>query len=126
MDYRRNLDSNTGDADWCCRPLCDTTIESIEKYEQDCWVVVDEWVNARVGYAGGFIIGGEGGFGGDGFIAHIDARGGLRWGFFFEQTNPIAGVELEGNMLRAINEHSEIAVEIDLSQLAGVKISTIN
>jgi len=105
------------------RPLCDTDIESLEKYRAACWTVIDEW--ASVSYEGGKIYGGDGGMGNEGFIACADARDELVWGMFFESTNPIRHLKIEGKTLVAINEHNELRIEINLDSLTEIKLIPI-
>lgn len=106
-----------------CEPKCDTTIESLESYDASFWTVVDEW--ASIDYNGGKIICGDGAMGNEGFIAHTDMQNSLIWGMFFENTNPIKSLELVNNTLVAINEHSELCIEIDLQNITSIKMLLI-
>jgi len=103
-----------------CRPLCDTTAESIETYDADFWTQVDEWTS--LDYEGGRIYGGDGTMGNEGFIACVDSADQLIWGMFFENTNPIKSLEIRGRTLVAINEHSELQIEINLDRLTEIKM----
>ncbi|WP_338551407.1 hypothetical protein [Paenibacillus sp. KS-LC4] len=114
---------NTKESELFCSPLCDTTIESIEKYNNESWTVVDEWVS--MDYQGGKILGGDGQMGNEGFIACTDAEDQLVWGMFFENTNPIKSLELKENILIAINEHSELQIEINVENLTQIKMTCL-
>ena len=105
----------------CLFPLCDTTIDSITKYNPDCWTMVDAWTS--VDYQGQKIVGGDGQMGNEGFIACTDAQDCLVWAMFFEDTNPIKKLSVNGNTLIAINEHDELRVEIDLHYLVDIKMT---
>ena len=63
--------------------------------------------------------------GNEGFIAHCDAQNHLIWGMFFENTNPIKSLELVNHTLVAINEHSELRIEIDLQKITTIKMFII-
>lgn len=117
------FDPNTKEKTLFCNPLCDTTIDSLTKYNNDYWTVVDEWTS--IDYNEGKIYGGDGAMGNEGFIACTDEGDNLQWGIFFENTNPIKSLKIEGNILIAINEHSELQVEINLENLTEIKMSLI-
>ncbi|MDR2529156.1 MAG: hypothetical protein LBD04_09105 [Synergistaceae bacterium] len=123
LDCYSIQDSVTKEYELFCRPLCDTTIDSIEKYEASDWTGVDQW--ARIDYQGGSVIGGDGAMGNEGFIACTSENNNLLWGIFFSNTNPIKSLNIEGHLLIAINEHSEIRIEIDLENLTNIKMTTI-
>ncbi|MHA6531624.1 hypothetical protein [Paenibacillus sp. BAC0078] len=104
-----------------CSPLCDTTIESIEKYNNDYWTIVDAWTS--IDYRGGKIYGGDGQMGNEGFIACTDANDSLVWGIFFDETNPIKKLSIEDKTLIAINEHEDMTIEINLDTLVDMKMT---
>jgi hypothetical protein len=114
---------NTKENRFVCSPLCDTTIDSIESYHDDIWVLVDAWTS--IDYQGGKIYGGDGTMGNEGFIACTDENDNLSWGIFFENTNPIKSLEITGRTLVAINEHDELQVEIDLDMLTNIKMISL-
>ena len=96
-------DSGTRERTLFCNPLCDTTIESVEKYGAAHWVAVDKWT--RIDYGGGAVIAGDGAMGNEGFIARVNGDGSLVWAIFFTNSNPIKELIVNGNALTAINEH---------------------
>lgn len=116
-------DPNNGKKEFFCRPLCDTTIDSIEKYDAAYWTLVDEW--SGIDYRGGRIYGGDGQMGNEGFIACVDSKDDLLWGIFFENSNPIKSLAIKDDTLIAINEHAELRIEIDLENLTSIKMTAI-
>ena len=123
LDIRKYYDPNSGERTIYCSPLCDTTMESVEKYNPDCWTMVDAWTS--VDYQGGKIVGGDGAMGNEGFIACTDAEDRLVWGMFFEDTNPIKKISVNGTTLIAINEHEELRIEINLNNMVDIKMSCL-
>ncbi|WP_340026520.1 hypothetical protein MHI24_15690 [Paenibacillus sp. FSL K6-1096] len=113
-------DPNTRERTMSCHPLCDTTIESIVKYNDDPWTIVDAWTSLDC--EGGTIYGGDGQMGNEGFIACIDGGGNLVWAFFSDATNPIKHLHVEDRTLIAINEHEELRIEINLDNLTEIKL----
>jgi hypothetical protein len=123
LDCYSLTDSNTKERELFCRPRCDTTIASIEKYDAADWSGVDEW--ARVEHEGKIFIGGDGAMGNMGFIAHIDADEDLIWGIFFWNTNPLKGLTVNNGILSAVNEHSELRVEINLENITEITMTVL-
>nr|WP_261771688.1 hypothetical protein [Paenibacillus xylanexedens] len=123
LDIRTYLDSNNNERTLSVSPLCDTMIDSIVKYNPDCWTMVDVWTS--VDYQGGKIIGGDGQMGNEGFIACTDAEDHLVWAIFLEDTNPIKKLSVSGNSLIAINEHEELRVEINLHNVVDIRMTYI-
>jgi len=113
-------DPNTKEKELFCRALCDTTIDSLEKYDSTYWTRVGEWTS--INYQGGRIYGGDGTMGNEGFVACTDADDNLIWGIFFENTNPIKSLDIKGRTLVAVNEHSELQIEINLDMLTDIKM----
>jgi len=84
-------------------PLCDTTIESLEKYENDLWVHIDIFHGA-LSDRDETIVFGSGSMGNEGFVASTDRQGALLWGIFFTFSNPIVHAEIHGNILTCTTE----------------------
>jgi hypothetical protein len=116
-------DSQTGKRELFCRPRCDTTIAGIEKYDAADWTFADEW--ARVEHEGKIFIGGNGAMGNMGFIAHINSDDGLIWGIFFWNSNPIKQLEVRGDVLSAVNEHSDVRIEINLKNITEITMTVL-
>jgi hypothetical protein len=117
-------DSETKARELFCRPRCDTTIDSIEKYGAAYWTSVDEWTSIE--YCGGSILGGDGSMGNMGFVAHVDGGGGLIWGIFFWNTNPIKSLTINSGILSAVNEHSHVRIDINLENLADITMTILH
>ncbi|MEK3839126.1 hypothetical protein [Paenibacillus sp. FSL P2-0136] len=113
-------DPNTRQRTMRCSPLCDTTIESIVKHNDDPWTIVDAWTS--LDYEGGTIYGGDGQMGNEGFIACTDAGGNMVWAFFSDVTNPIKQLSIEDRTLIAMNEHDELRIEINLDHLTEMRL----
>jgi len=122
LNFYSCFNPNSGERLQFCSPVCDTTIDSIVKYNGDCWTPVDEWIGTRIGYKNRTIFGGEGAMGSDGFIACVDEEENLIWAMFFSNTNPIKNIEIVNNTLLATNEHSDLQLEINLDSLTDIKI----
>jgi hypothetical protein len=101
-----------------------TTIDSVEKYDAAEWSGVGEW--ARGEHEGKIFIGGAGAaMGNMGFIAHIDADEDLIWGIFFWNTNPLKELTVDNGILSAVNEHSELRVEINLENITEITMTVL-
>jgi hypothetical protein len=124
LDCYSLTDSQTNERKLFCRPRCDTTIDSVEKYGAADWTVVGEW--ARIEHEGKIFIGGDGAaMGNMGFIAHINSDGRLIWGVFFWNTNPIRKPAVNNGILSAINEHSDVRIEINLENLTEITMTVL-
>jgi hypothetical protein len=123
LRHYESYNPNTKETKYFCNPVCDTTIDSLIKYDAEYWTRVDEWTNIE--YRGGKIYGGDGSMGNEGFIACVDADDHLLWGIFFEHTNPIKSLSISDKTLIAINEHSEIQVDVNLNELTDIKIKSL-
>ena len=104
-------------------PLCDTTLESIEKYNDDAWVAVDI-------YHGSFsmihtrqtIVFGDGAMGNEGFIAATDTDNNLLWSALFDFSNPINRAHLDGDTLVCRGDGG-ITIRMPLAALHNITIS---
>ncbi|PAD30402.1 hypothetical protein CHH60_16590 [Paenibacillus sp. 7523-1] len=121
LNISKYYNPNNNERTISCTPLCDTTIESIDKYNDDYWTEVDAWTS--MDYQGGKIYGGDGQMGNEGFIACTDANDSLVWGIFLDETNPIKKLSVKGKTLIAINEHGDMSIEINLDSLADIKMT---
>jgi hypothetical protein len=118
LDCYSLQNSQTKKRELFCRPLCDTTIESVNGYNPEAWTCVDEWT--RIACDGGSLIGGDGAMGNMGFIARVDVRDALLWAIFFYNSNPIRELSVDGSKLTAINEHSNVRIDINLECLTDI------
>ncbi|MEY8746856.1 hypothetical protein [Paenibacillus tundrae] len=121
LNVETYYDPNNNERRIYCSPLCDTTIESVEKYNADCWTMVDPWTS--IDYQDGKIYGGDGQMGNEGFIACTDADDNMVWGIFLDVTNPIKQLSIQDTTLTAINEHEDMKIEISLHNLVNIKMS---
>jgi hypothetical protein len=116
-------DSNTGEIKQYWFPLCDTTLEKIEKYDEDIWTVCDIF-HGGFEYENQKIVFGDGGMGNEGFVASTKLNGELNWSIFFTFSNPICKAEIENNHLICYGD-SGIKINIDLNNLTKIKVDYI-
>lgn len=102
-------------------PLCDTTIESIEKYDDDTWVEVDIFHGAFE-YKNQKFVFGDGGMGNEGYIASITLNNELNWAIFFTFSNPINKAKVKSEHLICYGDTGTI-IDIDLNNITKIKIS---
>ncbi|MCG7376048.1 hypothetical protein MH215_03520 [Paenibacillus sp. ACRSA] len=121
LNVETYYDPNNNERSIYCSPLCDTTIESVGKYNADCWTIVDPWTS--IDYQDGKIYGGDGQMGNEGFIACTDADDNMVWGIFLDVTNPIKQLGIQDTILTAINEHEDMRIEISLHNLVDIQMS---
>ncbi len=101
-------------------PLCDTTLEGLEKYEEDIWTPIDI-------YRGSFthksktIVFGDGAMGNEGFVASINEDKSLEWSIFFTFSNPIIKAEVDDNELICQGDGG-VKIIIDLNDLTKIKV----
>ena len=107
-----------------CRPLCDSTIESLVRYDAAGWVAV--MALTSIGCPNGMIYGGGGAFGSVGFAARVDNNDDLIWAVVFTGTNPIKELGIHGNTLIALNERSDLRLEINLDTLIDIRMIADN
>jgi hypothetical protein len=123
LDCYSMQDSQTKERELFCRPRCDTTIESVEKYAAADWAGVDEWT--RIEHEGKIFIGGDGPMGNMGFIARIGSDDALIWGIFFWNSNPIRELTAGNGILSAVNEHSDVRIEINLENITEINMTVL-
>ncbi|MDR1153810.1 MAG: hypothetical protein LBL04_03795 [Bacteroidales bacterium] len=123
LDCYSLKDSRTGKRELFCHPRCDTTIDSVEKYAAANWSDAVEW--ARVEHEGKIFIGGGSDMGNMGFIAHVDSDEELIWGIFFWGSNPVRELAVTGGILSAVNEHSEVRIEINIENLTEIAMTVL-
>ncbi|MBF7093259.1 hypothetical protein IUY40_17130 [Flavobacterium sp. ALJ2] len=103
-------------------PLCDTTIDSLEKYESDIWTTVNIFHGA-INHGDEIIVFGDGSMGHEGFIASTNKNGDLNWAIFFTFSNPIFSAEIKNDELICISE-LETKITIQLKDLTKISIET--
>ncbi|MCD8042775.1 MAG: hypothetical protein LUH10_06885 [Tannerellaceae bacterium] len=121
LNYYESYNPNNGERKRYCSPVCDTTIISLEKYDNDIWVKSDIMLNSSLSYKEGFIHGCDGSWGSDGFIVYTDTGNQLIWAYCFEFSNPIVKMELEESLLTCYSDN-ETVVTIDLDNPVKIKV----
>ncbi|QYS90040.1 hypothetical protein [Flavobacterium davisii] len=89
-----------------CVPVCDTTVESIEKYNDDIWTYFEKFSNEIIIDNKFKIYGGEGSMGNEGFIACVDLSDNLLWAIFLTDSNPFYKIEFENNQILAYSSNN--------------------
>jgi hypothetical protein len=107
-----------------CQPLCDTTIESIEKYDNDVWTEIQVFCRCSDPQTGNLYLGGEGGMGNEGFIVCLDDQEEPIWALFFQNSNPFHEIVLKENILEA-RSSLELSYSIDLRTPEKIRISDL-
>ena len=103
-------------------PLCDTTLEGIQKYEEDVWTEIDI-------YYGSFsctdtketFVFGDGAMGNEGYVASIDQNNNLNWSIFFTFSNPICKVEIIDQYLVSYGD-TGVLIKIDRNELTNIQV----
>lgn len=118
-NYYSQTDNNNNKHHWY--PLCDTSINSLEKYEQDIWTNIDVYKGAFE-YENQKIVFGDGAMGNDGFVASVKPAGELNWAMFFTFSNPIYKVEVDDNLLICYGD-SGVKISVHLDDLTKITIT---
>ena len=106
-------------------PVCDTTLESIEKYNSDPWTEIEIHPDTLKLNNGDMICYGEGGMGNEGFVALQDNEGRLKWAFFSTELNPfIKAVSKDQNTILAYSTY-DLVVSINILAPETMKISRV-
>ncbi|RZJ57265.1 MAG: hypothetical protein EOO55_03780 [Hymenobacter sp.] len=102
-------------------PLADTTVTSLEGYNDDIWTEVQAHpVSLTVGDLQVFC--GEGGMGNEGFVAAQDING-LVWSLFSTESNPFVKMEL---INRILSVHSDLCIyKINMDNLTDIKVTIL-
>ena len=102
-------------------PLCDTTINSLEKYNKDIWTEIQEYKS--IPYKNDEIIKfGEGAMGNEGFICVTDKNNTLKWSIFFEDSNPIIDCKICEEKLSLTSSNGQ-KITVNLKNLLEIKIT---
>ena len=64
-----------------CKPFCDIAVDSIIKYNDDCWACTVPWTS--VDYDNGKIYSGASAMGHEGYIVCVDESENLQWAIIF-------------------------------------------
>jgi len=88
-------------------PLCETTVESLVRFNDDIWTEVQIFVRTTDEKSGLNYVAGEGGMGNEGFIACTNTSNNLIWAVFFENSNPFERLEVRDGKLYAVSTYNE-------------------
>ncbi|MEO1530448.1 MAG: hypothetical protein AAFX06_34095, partial [Planctomycetota bacterium] len=86
-----------------CFPVCDTTVESLARYNPDIWTSIQPFTEKVPLGSDRLIEGGEGGMGNEGFLACTDSSGSFEWALFFTRSNPFHRLQLHGETIVAFS-----------------------
>ena len=96
-------------------PFCDTTVSSLEKYDNDIWTEIQEYKS--IPYDNDTLIKfGEGAMGNEGFICMTDKNNILKWAVFLENSNPIIDCKIFEKKILLISSNKQ-KITIDLENL---------
>lgn len=114
-------DPNNGKTQLYWSPLCDTTLASIESYNDDVWVEVDIF-HGSFEFEGQTIVFGDGGMGNEGYVASITKDNKLNWSLFSTVSNPIMKAEMQGRTLICYGQTGYVA-KISIDDLTQVSVT---
>ncbi len=101
-------------------PLCDTTLEGIQKYDEDIWTECDIFHGAFE-YKNQKFVFGDGAMGNEGYIASTTLAGELNWAIFFTFSNPINKAEVIDKHLICYGDTGAI-IKMDLNNITKIKV----
>lgn len=113
-------DSNNGEIKQYWSPLCDTTLEKIEKYDDDIWTECDIF-HGSFEYKNQKIVFGDGGMGNEGYVASTALTGELNWSIFFTFSNPIHRAEIVDDLLICYGD-TGTRIKIKLAELTNINV----
>lgn len=119
--YYRLFNPNNNETKYYWSPICDTTLEWMEKYDEDLWTEVDIWHGEFI-FENQKIVFGDGAMGNEGFIASTSLEGELNWSIFFNFSNPICKAEIIGESLICFGDGG-IKINIKLDELHKIKVT---
>jgi hypothetical protein len=105
-------------------PLCETTIESLVKYNEDIWTEIQVFARITNTKTGDIFCCGEGAMGNEGFIACTSSANHFIWGVFFEHSNPFSKLTFHENELRAYSTSDYVYI-IDLNNPECIQIEEL-
>ena len=119
MDFYRVSDS--GKIRYYAYPICDTTISSIEHYNDDIWNQIEIHPNS-IKQRNAIYYCGEGEMGNEGFIACTDESNNLKWSIFCTLSNPFIKMYFEKEKL-VVESTSGVKFHIDIQNPKYLKLS---
>lgn len=115
---------NNGETKRYWSPICDTTLESIEKYDDDIWVEVDIFHRAFEYKNQKFVFGDEG-MGNEGYVASKTLTRVLNRAIFFTFSNPIIKAEVKNEHLICYGDTGAF-IDINLNNTTKIKVTLQN
>lgn len=115
----QDLHADRTDYHWI--PMCDTTVQSIERYDE-IWVETDV-INGSLKHGSETFFYGDGAKGSEGYVASAGDDGWLNWAIFFTFSNPISRVEVENELLKCYADGG-LEINVSLNELTRIDIRT--
>ena len=119
-DTYQTYDPNNGVTKRYWSPLCDTTLEKIEKYNTDIWTACDVFHGSFEHENQRFVFG-DGAMGNEGYVASTTRNGELNWSIFFTFSNPICKAKIVDHQL-VCHGDTGLVLTVDLSNLTNIQI----
>jgi hypothetical protein len=94
-------------------PVCETNLQSVEKYNDDVWTQIERSYATLTLPDGKKVYFGEGGMGEEGFVALTEDNDQLIWALFSTATNPFTRAEFVNGKIRAYSTY-DLYYTIDL------------
>jgi len=116
LNLYSTINSQGGDKKVYISPLCDSTIQSVEKYLPDIWIDIEVNPHHLILPNGDTIKCGEGCMGNEGFVCCEDASGKLKWAFFCGSLNPFCEPEMETATSIRVSTTNDYTMVIDLER----------
>lgn len=104
-------------------PVCETTIESLLKYNDDIMSEIQTLVSLAAP-SGPIFIAGEGAMGNEGFVACTDSSGNLSWAMYSTNSNPFHKIDIIENNLNAYSSNG-LRYEINIPHPEIINIYNI-
>jgi len=123
-EHYRTENPNNGERKQYWSPLCDTSLDKIEKYNEDIWTEIDVFHGAFE-YRNQKIVFGDGGMGNEGYIASITKNNELNWSIFFTFSNPIHKAEIIEKELICYGD-TGTKITISLDEITHIKVEQIS
>lgn len=101
-------------------PLCETTVHSLEKYNDDVWSAFDIF-SEKIHHEDDIIFGGEGSMGNEGFIARTTKDNVLKWAIYFTNSNPFYKIKIINDIIYAYSS-LDLVYKVDIHNLEKITI----
>lgn len=105
--------TDNGNTQYYSKPFCETSIESLEKYNKEIWTPVEVFTDKVQDTMGRLYYAGEGGMGNEGFVVCTDEFDNFQWAMFSKVSNPFYKIEIENNSLNVFSSY-DLKYQIDI------------